>query len=121
EPYDLVERLQLKSLLARDPPHQAIDTFDVIGAAKKRTGGGRRLAETFSCFSVLVERHHVRVVGAKPRTEFPHPVINLARFIDVGVDSIFDWNHFHRTDATIVSCDKHRPLRKRHKNRIVYL
>ena len=70
---DLVERLGLQPLLLRDPPHQAVDALDVLGAAEERARGGRRLAEPLGGLRVLLERHQVLVVGAERRAELARP------------------------------------------------
>src|SRR5262249_51008417 len=61
---DLIQRIQLQSLLFGDPPDEAIHTFDVLSAAKESTCCGRRFSETLSSLGIFFERNHVRVIGA---------------------------------------------------------
>src|SRR6478609_268216 len=47
---DFIERAGLQPFLDGDSADQAIDTFDVCGAAEQRTGCGRGFSEAFGCF-----------------------------------------------------------------------
>src|ERR1700726_1511562 len=62
---DFIERAELEPFLDGDSADQAIDAFDVFGAAEKRTRCGRGFAEAFGCIGVLVEGNKVAGVGTE--------------------------------------------------------
>jgi hypothetical protein len=76
--HDFVQRVGLKPLLACNPPDEAVDAFDVFGAAEQRARRRRRLAETFGGFRVFLERHQVLVFRAEAVTQFRHPLVDRA-------------------------------------------
>ena len=118
---DFIERAGLEPFLDGDSADQAIDAFDVCGAAEKRTRCGRGFAEAFGCLGVLVEGNKVVGVRTEAGAEFRHPFVDLAGFADIAEHSILDRNHVVFANTAIVSGNQHRPLRQRHKDGIVNL
>src|SRR5262245_36795094 len=76
--HDLVERVGLKPLLARDAPDEAVNAFDVLGPAEERARRRRWLAETFGRLRIFLEGYEVLVFRAEPVTQLRHPLVNRA-------------------------------------------
>ena len=82
---------------------KVIDKIDVLRSAKESTCSGGGFAKTLSGLRILLEGNHVVIVGAQRGTEFPHPVVDLARLVEVRVDRIFDGDHVVAPDAAVVA------------------
>ena len=65
ERHNLIQRLQLKSLLAGDAPDEAVYTLNVFRAAKQSARGRRRFTEAFGGLGVFLERNHIAIIGAE--------------------------------------------------------
>ena len=75
---DFIERAALEPFLDGDSADQAIDAFDVCGAAEQRTRCGRGRPEAFGSFGVLVEGNKV-AISTNSTSESMAQLLTLAR------------------------------------------
>src|SRR6516164_5949999 len=93
----------------------------MLSAAKKSTRRGGGGGKVLGGLGVLLERNHVGVLRAQPRTDSTDPAVDLPGLAQVCMDRLLDGNHAVRPDTAVVAGDQHWPFGDRHEKGIVHL